>query len=150
MVTSKFSKGFTLIELMIVVAIIGIMAAIAYPSYMEQIRKSRRADANGALLGLANAMQRHATDEGTYEGAAAGGGDLGDPAIFATQSPVEGGTAYYTLNIFAANATTFDVRAVPTTNGGQNTYRCGTLTLTHDGVKGVTGADPGVTWDDCW
>ncbi|MCP4091353.1 MAG: prepilin-type N-terminal cleavage/methylation domain-containing protein, partial [Gammaproteobacteria bacterium] len=55
------SRGFTLIELMIVVAIVGILAAIAYPSYQEQVRKSRRADANGALLGLANAMQRHAT-----------------------------------------------------------------------------------------
>ncbi|MFI3186333.1 MAG: prepilin-type N-terminal cleavage/methylation domain-containing protein, partial [Methylococcaceae bacterium] len=53
--------GFTLIELMVTVAIVGILAAIAYPSYQDSVRKSRRADASGALLGLANAMERHFT-----------------------------------------------------------------------------------------
>ncbi|MBT5967504.1 MAG: prepilin-type N-terminal cleavage/methylation domain-containing protein, partial [Gammaproteobacteria bacterium] len=51
-------KGFTIIELMITVAIIGILASIAYPSYQESVYKSRRADGKGALLGLANAMER--------------------------------------------------------------------------------------------
>ncbi|MCP4125585.1 MAG: type IV pilin protein, partial [Gammaproteobacteria bacterium] len=137
--------------LMIVVAIVGILAAIAYPSYQEQVRKSRRADANGALLGLANAMQRHATDNGTYLGAATGGGDDGAPAIYATQSPVDGGTAYYNLTIAATpTQTTFELNATPTTAGGQNNYMCGTLTLTHTGAKGVSGADTGVGWEDCW
>jgi prepilin-type N-terminal cleavage/methylation domain-containing protein len=59
-------NGFTLIELMIVVAIIGILASIAYPSYQESILKSRRADAKGALLGFANAMERHFTETNSY------------------------------------------------------------------------------------
>ena len=55
------TKGFTLIELMIAVAIVGILAGIAYPSYQDSVRKSRRADAQGALLGFANAMERYFT-----------------------------------------------------------------------------------------
>lgn len=107
--------------------------------------KSRRADANGALLGLANALERHATDNGTYAGAATGT----TPDIYATQSPVDGGTAYYNLTIEnTTTQTSFDIRATPTTAGGQNTYKCGTLTLTHDGVKGVTGGT--ATADECW
>lgn len=138
------SRGFTLIELMIVVAIVSILAMIAYPSYVEQVRKSRCADASGALLGLANALQRHQTDGGTYAGAATGQ----VPDIYATQSPVDGGTAYYNLRIISADATTFTVNAVPTTNGGQNEYKCGTLTLTNTGAKGVSGGT--ATVDECW
>ncbi len=148
MVNNRFSKGFTLIELMVVALVIGILAGIAYPSYIEQIRKSRRADANGALLGLANALERHATDNGTYLGAATGGANTGAPAIYATQSPVDGGTAYYNLTISAATQTTFTIQATPTTNGGQDEYKCGTLTLTNAGVKGVSGGS--ATWDQCW
>ena len=60
------TKGFTLVELMIAVAIVGILASIAYPSYQDSVRKSRRADAKGALLGFANAMERHFTENNSY------------------------------------------------------------------------------------
>ena len=60
----KHSAGFTLIELMIVVAIIAIIAAVAFPSYQEHVRKTRRADAQTALLELSQFMERHYTANG--------------------------------------------------------------------------------------
>ena len=90
----RLHTGFTLIELMIVVAIVGILAAIAYPSYTEQVRQSRRSDCEGALTGLASAMERYFTVNNTYVGAAVGAG-----GIFPNQCPIDGNTAYYTLQI---------------------------------------------------
>lgn len=143
------SKGFTLVELMIVVAIVGIIAAFAYPSYREQVSQSRRGDCSGALVGLANAMERHYTINSTYLGAAAAGADSGAPAIFPTSCPLDGGAPTYDLTITAATtASTFTVQAAPT--GSQAGDRCGTFTLTNTGVKDVTGADSGVTWQECW
>lgn len=117
--TIRLQNGFTLIELMIVVAIVGILASIAYPSYQESVRTSRRADAKGALIGLSGAMERHYTETNSYCGAAvtnAIGSCLsatGSPTIYSTTSPVDGGTAYYDLTIQAATATTYTLRATP-------------------------------------
>lgn len=135
--------GFTLIELMITVAIIGILVSIAYPSYQESVMKSRRADAQGALLGFANAMERYFTvNNSSYLGAGAAGGNTGTPTIFSATSPVNGGTPYYNLTINAATANTYTLNAAPT--GAQTGDRCGTLTLTGTGVRGPT--NPA----DCW
>ncbi len=150
-------RGYTLIELMIVVAVIGILAAISYPSYIEQVQSSRRSDANGALMGLAAALERRFTTNGNYCDAGGAGGsnscgaaanDTGSPSIYSTQSPVDGGTAAYNLTISAVTATTYTLSATRT--GPQTGDRCGTLTLTNTGVKGITGADAGVVWQDCW
>ena len=144
----KKQHGFNLVELMIVVAILGIIAAIAYPSYTEQVRKSRRADCAGAVTSLSGSMERYFTVNSTYLGAADGGADTGEPAVFVTTCPVDGGTATYNLTISAATASTYAVQAAPT--GAQTKDKCGTLTLTSTGRKGVTGASTGITWQDCW
>lgn len=141
-------RGFNLIELMVVVAIVGIIAAFAYPSYLEQIRSSRRADCSGALVSLGAAMERYYTVNSTYLGAADGGADTGAPAIFSQTCPVDGATPTYNLTIQAATASTYSVQAAPI--GPQAGDKCGSFTLTNTGVKGVDGADAGITWDQCW
>lgn len=144
----KKQTGFNLIELMIVVAVIGIIVGVAYPGYQEQVRKSRRADCAGALTSLGSSMERFFTVNSTYLGAGAAGGNTGTPTIFSTTCPIDGGAATYNLTIQAATASTYTVQAAPV--GRQTADKCGTLTLTNTGLKGVSGAKAGVTWDECW
>ncbi|VAW83146.1 Type IV pilus biogenesis protein PilE [hydrothermal vent metagenome] len=136
-------KGFSLIELMIVVAIIGILAAIGYPSYQDSVQKSRRADCEGALVGFSGAMERRFTTMNSYAGAGPAGADTGAPTIYSTQCPIDGGTPSYNLTIQASTATTYTLAATPI--NGQASDACGTLTLTQANVKGSAG-----TVADCW
>ncbi len=138
-------KAFTLIELMVAVAIVGILAGIAYPSYQDSVMKSRRADAKGALLGLANAMERHFTETNSYLGVGMTDGDTGSPTIFSATSPVDGGTPYYNLTISAATADSYTLDATPI--GAQANDPCGTLSLTQTGVRSVSTA---LSVTDCW
>ncbi|WP_404360018.1 type IV pilin protein [Methylotuvimicrobium sp. KM1] len=147
----KSTKGFTLIELMITVAVIGILAAIAYPSYQDSVRKSRRADAKASLLGLANAMERHFTETNSYCDAGGAGGantcgeatnDTGTPGIYSIPAQTAN---FYNITINAATAATFTLHAAPT--GTHTDPRCGTLSLTHTGVRGETGTG---TVAECW
>ncbi len=150
----KSQQAFTLIELMIVVAIVGIIASIAYPSYTEMVEKSRRADAKGALLGFANAMERYFTENNSYCGA--GTTDQGTclsgsgaPTIFQTTSPIDGGTAFYNLTInTTVTSTSYTLTATRT--GAQANDECGNLTIAQTGQRGISSADPGISVDDCW
>ena len=139
MILKRLSAGFTLIELMITVSIVGILVSIAYPNYQDSIMKSRRVDAQGALMGFANAMERHYTVNNTYPSA-------GTTGIYAATSPVDGGTAYYNLSISVSNSNSYQIQAAPT--GAQATDKCGTLTLDQTGARGFNGA--GMTHLDCW
>lgn len=141
-------RAFTLIELMITVAIVGILASIAYPSYQDSVMKSRRADAKGVLLGLANAMERHLTETNSYLGAAgtqATPANTGTPWIYSVPAET---LKFYGITINAATANTYTLRATP--GDPQANDKCGSLTVTQTGVKGITGQSSGVTVADCW
>ncbi|PIE83392.1 MAG: type IV pilin [Candidatus Contendobacter odensis] len=149
----KNYSGFTLIEVMIVVAIVAIVAAIAYPSYQEHVRKSRRADAQSVALQAAQWMERFYTDNLRYDQDRAGTG-VGDATLFGssgfTVSPVGGGDVQYNLTLTNITPTTFTLNAAPVAGSAQANDKCGTLTLDEAGVKGISGAAPGVTVADCW
>lgn len=135
------SRGFTLIELMIVVVVISILAAIAYPSYEEYMRKAKRADAQTVLLELAQFMERHYTANGTYLTAA--NEALSLPFTIA---PKDGTSKNYDLS-FASTPTAsgYTLQAVPT--GSMASDTCGTLTLNNAGSKGqATGASLAMCW----
>jgi len=107
-------RGFTLVELMIVVVIVGILAGIAIPNYQAHVRKANRKDAMGALQGLAQAMERHYAEGNTYIGAAGSKGSPtanGAPWVFSAKSPIDG-KAMYNLTI-NADIDAFTLRATP-------------------------------------
>jgi type IV pilus assembly protein PilE len=126
----KTKKGFTLIELMIVVAIVGILAAVAYPSYLQHVESTRRSDAQGALSGLANAIERHYTTNSSYKNAAESG-DTGSPGIYPNEAPLDGATKFYDLTIQSADDSSYVLRATPK-NGQAGD---GIMELTSTGVK---------------
>ena len=137
--TSVRSRGFTLIEVMIVCAVVAILAAIALPSYLTSVQKSRRTDAKSALLAIAGQMERYFTERGTYATATLGSGSTN---VYPSTSQ----NGYYTLSLANLTTTTYTVRAAPA--GIQTGDPCGTFTFTGQGAKGVTGGSKPAS--DCW
>ena len=129
--------GFTLIELMVTVAIIGILASIAYASYQSSVTKSRRGAAATCLQERAQFMERFYTTKLTYAGA---------PAPPACDADV---AKYYTVSFVAApTAKVFQLQAVPLGSQLANDSLCGTLTLNQQGGRGEGGT--ALTPDECW
>lgn len=144
--------GFSLIELMIVVTIVGIITAIAYPSYQGVIADGYRGTAQADLLAFAAAMERHQNGSFSYEKAGSGGGDTGAPTIFATYSPSSETAASkrYNLTIVAADATSYELKATPVSGSGQ--AEDGALFYFSDGRKGWDKNNSGSldTGEYCW
>lgn len=128
------SKGFTLIELMIVIAIIGILAAVAYPGYQEYVRKTRRAEVAVVLMGVAQAAERNYSRTGDYV----------DGAVYQTLSPA-GGDAAFTIDLADGEAADggYLVTASAAVGGLMAGDTCATMTINALGVR--TPAD-----DVCW
>ena len=141
----KTARGMTLIELIIVVAIIGIIAAIGYPSYLGHVKKARRAEGMGELLELADRMERHYSDFGTYDKII--GGVVSDMAVADIVQQATTKNGYYTLSIAAGTDNVqFTASATPTSKGQQDTDKCGTFTITSQGLKTVSTTATNCNW----
>ena len=137
-------SGFTLIEVLVVVAILAVLSAIAYPLYNSQIEKARRSDARAALLEIAQAEERFFTVNGTYTD------DLNQLSL---DADLQGGVSeegLYTIGLAHDNGdtATFVVTAAPVSGGPQDGDDCTQLQLDHLGAR--TGTWAGSDENRCW
>ena len=129
----RSNRGFTLIEIMIVIAIIGIVLTISIPSYNEYVKKGRRAEVVSLLSEQAQSLERFYTKNNVYTGI----------------TGLSAGNDFYTLTPTITDQT-FLLTPARKTGTAMATDKCGDFTLTNTGVRSMNNATTGLTTKDCW
>ena len=134
---NKHSTGFTLLEMLITVVIIGVLAAIAIPNYQAQVEKTRRSDARIALVETSQRLERCFAQFGSY-----------NHASCTVAAPV---LEYYTISILSRTASTYSLSAAVNSDGAQKKdTHCATLTFDHTGQQAALDSDGEPSPADCW
>lgn len=140
--------GVTLLELMVVVAIISLIAAFAYPSYMQFVVKAKRGAGKSILLQVADRQQQFFMDNKRYAANLMQLGFPANPFVIADDGAIVAAgdaASVYSVALSNLSATTYTVTAAPQQNQAAKDTMCGSLTMTHTGAKGQSGGG-----SNCW
>ena len=141
-------RGFTLIEILIVIAILGIIAPIALPSYQESVRKSNRSIAKGELLKVLSRQESFLVNNKAYATTLANLGYETNPYYIDRQGDeVAAGSSIYQIALSSPTTTSFTIQAIPKNTQADDTI-CGTLGLGHNGAKSISSDDGSLSI--CW
>ena len=132
------NAGMTLVELLIVIAVVAILAGVALPPWNSQVQKARRADARNTLMFVQVEQEKYLAGHGSY---ASSMDALGLSTYNSTSRD------YYNIAIVSSSATTFVASATPNTNGGQKSDTCGTFAIDQSGPNE---SDDYASVSDCW
>ena len=141
-------RGITLLELMIVVAIVSMIAAFAYPSYMQYVVNTKRTAATSALLQIADRQQQFFMDNKSYSNDLTALGFAANPLVVNDNGrSVAAGDAdaVYSISLSNVAATTYTITAAPLNGQLSRDTECGSLALDQAGARGNSGGG-----DDCW
>jgi type IV pilus assembly protein PilE len=130
----KSNRGFTLIEIMIVIAIIGIVITIGYPSLTEYMKKARRTEIASLLSEQAQILERHYSKSNVYS----------------SVTGLSTGNDFYTITATTLTDQAFTLTAGRRTGSSMATDKCGDFRIDNTGKRDIVNAAAGVTAKDCW
>lgn len=135
----KYNKGFTLVELMITVVIVGILASVAIPAYTQYTVRAKRAAAESFIMSVANKQEQYILDARQYA----------TTLDLLNMTPPADVSAHYSITITNVGTTppAYTINAAPTGSQATNDTKCGTVSINQAGTKGETGTG---ALGDCW
>jgi type IV pilus assembly protein PilE len=149
----KKQPGFTLVELMIVCAVLGVIAMVSIPAYTEQVARGKRGEGKAALLRGAQQMERYYTVNNCYPSSAATCGSAASSAAALTAADIRawsGDNSTHSKYTISVTTTAQDFTLTATPINAMVDPKCNILTITNTGAKDISGGAAGATKADCW